>query len=53
MDELFSSGDELVSLNEWNNDINRLCSTQELNESEDKFASEVRILVEKALLNRI
>jgi len=53
MQELFNDGGGLVSIDKWKDDINTLCSIKELNETEDKFASELRILVERAVLNRI
>lgn len=53
MEELFSNGKELVTISEWNNSIKSLKSDNELLDSEDATALEVRNLVEKAVLNRI
>jgi asparagine synthase (glutamine-hydrolysing) len=53
MEELFAKGEELVSLNEWKDTMTSLNSTEELKDSEDNIAVDVKKLVEQAILGRI
>jgi len=53
MQEIFANENRLISLDEWNEIITNLNATEELTDSEEKIALEIRRLTENAVLERV